>query len=246
MGSSSVLLRHEVAYVLGQMQHPSAVPSLIEILENTQEHPIVRHEAAEAIAALGVPGTEKVLEKFSVSGPPEVSDTCQLALQTLRWRFKQGHKENQTRSKHLSVDPAPPSDVRDMRKLENMLLNAKISMFDRYRAMFRLREMNCEKAVQVLGRSLNDTSAVLRHEVAFVLGQMRNPSGIEYLHDLLKNTSEHAMVRHEAAEALGSISTKKCYDILGRYRQDACRMVRESCDVALDMCRDWTLPGSER
>lgn len=43
------------------------------------------------------------------------------------------------------------------------------------------------------------------------------------------------MVRHECAEALGSIATDECYPVLKKYSQDKERVVRESCLVALDM-----------
>lgn len=40
----STLLAHEVAYVLGQMLNPSAVPALAQTLRDTKLHPMVRHE----------------------------------------------------------------------------------------------------------------------------------------------------------------------------------------------------------
>lgn len=45
------------------------------------------------------------------------------------------------------------------------------------------------------------------------------------------------MVRHEAAEALGGIATPEVLPHLKEWmtRQDAPRVVRESCQVAIDM-----------
>lgn len=43
------------------------------------------------------------------------------------------------------------------------------------------------------------------------------------------------MVRHEAAEALGSIGKEECLVVLQRYCTDGERVVKESCEVALDM-----------
>jgi hypothetical protein len=45
------------------------------------------------------------------------------------------------------------------------------------------------------------------------------------------------MVRHEAAEALGGIATPEVFPYLKEYmtREDAPVVVRESCQVALDM-----------
>ena len=54
---------------------------------------------------------------------------------------------------------------------------------------------------------------------------------------MLENASESDMVRHEAAEALGGIATPEVLPHLKEWqrRGDAPRVVRESCEVALDM-----------
>lgn len=57
---------------------------------------------------------------------------------------------------------------------------------------------------------------------------------------MLSNPDEHAMVRHEAAEALGSIATEEITPYLKTYQEsDKDRIVRESCDVALDLADYW-------
>lgn len=43
------------------------------------------------------------------------------------------------------------------------------------------------------------------------------------------------MVRHEAAEALGSIAQPTCLQLLADYSADAEPIVADSCRVALDM-----------
>lgn len=54
---------------------------------------------------------------------------------------------------------------------------------------------------------------------------------------VLGNTKEDEMVRHEAAEALGSIATDEVLPVLKEWaeREDSPQVVRESCVVALDM-----------
>lgn len=47
--------------------------------------------------------------------------------------------------------------------------------------------------------------------------------------------NEEGMVRHEAAEALGSIATPEVLETLNKFKEDNERVVRESCVVALDM-----------
>ena len=43
-------------------------------------------------------------------------------------------------------------------------------------------------------------------QVAYVLGQLQNKAASAALSNIIRDTNEHPMVRHEAAEALGSIA----------------------------------------
>ena len=54
---------------------------------------------------------------------------------------------------------------------------------------------------------------------------------------MLQDGAESDMVRHEAAEALGGIATPEVLPYLKEWmqRDDSPRVVRESCQVALDM-----------
>jgi HEAT repeat protein len=42
--AGTTLFRHEIAYVLGQMQAKSAIPRLVSVLSDATDDPIVRHE----------------------------------------------------------------------------------------------------------------------------------------------------------------------------------------------------------
>jgi deoxyhypusine monooxygenase len=44
-----------------------------------------------------------------------------------------------------------------------------------------------------------DPSALLKHELAYCLGQMKNPASLPTLGSVLKDTSEDPMVRHEVS-----------------------------------------------
>jgi deoxyhypusine monooxygenase len=52
---------------------------------------------------------------------------------------------------------------------------------------------------------------------------------------VLRDQGENAMVRHEAAEALGSIADKECISLLQEHCKDPEPIVADSCTVALDM-----------
>ena len=127
--------------------------------------------------------------------------------------------------------------------LEKTLLDTKLPLFQRYRAMFGLRDLasppdlpTAVGAINALAKGLNDPSALFRHEIAFVFGQLCHPASIPCLTTCLSNTKEEGMVRHEAAEALGSLGDEEgVEDILKKFLNDPEQVVRDSVIVALDM-----------
>ncbi len=108
-------------------------------------------------------------------------------------------------------------------------------MFERYRAMFALRNNGNEESILALCCGLKCKSALFRHEIAYVLGQIQSPLSINALRENLEDISENHMVRHECAEALGSCGTNECVEILNKYLTDKEIVVKESCEVALDI-----------
>jgi len=231
----SALLKHEVAYCLGQIQSPLAVPTLIEVVANSAREPIVRHEAAEALGAIGGAEALETLVKFSSDPVSEVSETCQLAVARLEFLAKGGQVKD---NNFGSVDPAPPSEEKDVDKLKSLLLDESLPLFDRYRAMFSLRNIGDEQSIKALGEGLNCSSALFRHEVAFVLGQAASPFAVTELIDRLADSEENPMVRHECAEALGGIASPgvEVETELAKYLDSKQPdVVRESVVVALDM-----------
>lgn len=109
--------------------------------------------------------------------------------------------------------------------------------------MFALRDLcsppdlpTAVSAVQALARGFSDPSALFRHEIAFVFGQLSHPASIPSLTETLSNMEESSMVRHEAAEALGSLGDEEgVEDTLKKFLNDPEQVVRESVIVALDM-----------
>ncbi|CAL1683488.1 unnamed protein product [Lasius platythorax] len=231
----SALLKHELAYCLGQMRNPRAISILTSVLEDLSQEPMVRHEAGEALGAIGEPSVIPLLEKYREDPVPEVAETCELALDRLKW-LKSKNMESLQKNPYSTIDPAPPTEITNVDILREILLNESKSLFDRYRAMFSLRNLGTKESILALTEGLRAGSALFRHEVAFVLGQLQEEVSVPGLRASLENTEENEMVRHECAEALGSIATPECYEILNKYLNDSKRVVRESCVVALDMC----------
>lgn len=235
-GDPSALLKHELAYCLGQMQNVYAIPVLTSVLEDKSQESMVRHEAGEALGAIGSEESIEILQKYKDDPVIEVAETCQLALDRIAWlNSSENQNDNASTNPYLSVDPAPPCGNHDINVLRDTLLNEQLPLFKRYRAMFSLRNMGTKESVHVLAEGLKCSSALFRHEIAYVLGQMQNDACISQLSESLRNNDENPMVRHECAEALGSIATEDSMKILEEYQKDKERVVRESCVVALDI-----------
>jgi deoxyhypusine monooxygenase len=244
---SSDLLKHELAYCLGQRGDARALPILLKVLKSEKQGSIVRHEAAEALGAIGDVRAKETLKEFETSPIREIAETCNLALRRLRWSNSQEKAETReevlTAANIKSVDPAPSYADLDVQKLREILLNEKEDLFHRYRAMFTLRnkianvkqdDKVAKKAVAALTDALQSKSGPLfRHEVAFVLGQVAHPASVDVLSERLADKKESFMVRHESAEALGNIGNEECLQILRDHLNDSERVIRETCILAL-------------
>ena len=138
-------------------------------------------------------------------------------------------------SQYGSVDPAPPSPISEIDSLASRLCDESLPMFQRMRAVFSLRNQRSDEACLALCRGFESESALLRHEIAYVLGQMQNTTALPTLIERLEDASEHVMVRHEAAEAMGAIGDRSVIPSLKRFSADPLPEVAESCVVALDL-----------
>jgi deoxyhypusine monooxygenase len=188
-------------------------------------------------------------------------------------------EEDQVDSAFLPIDPAPAHSHQTQTLLSSIpLYQAQLTagdslpLFDRYRAVFSLRNavhaartksqaasIATEKrkefnelalsAILALAKGLSDKSALFRHEICFVFGELAHPGCVESMVKVLGDDGEEEMVRHEAAEALGAVVEEASenkeeagqeVDVVMTTLQKwatnekAPRVVRESCLVALD------------
>ena len=143
--------------------------------------------------------------------------------------------ERPERSEFDSVDPAPPSDEKNIQTLRESLCDEQERMFLRMRALFSLRNIGGKNAVDALAAAFRSDSALLKHEIAYVMGQMQDSSAVPHLIDRLSDLEEDVMVRHEAAEALGAIGDRVAMATLEEFVNDESIVVAESCEVAIDL-----------
>ena len=221
----SLLLRHEIAYFLGQAGNGKAMKDLKDLLHDEKEDDIVRHEAAEALWAVccltngKYEALEDILKYCNHSSEP-LSHTCKLVKQGMEAEMRD---ESDTKvpictcqskvrvrtaddgSQYKSFDPAgviPNATHSMIPELSKTLCDESKTLLERYRCMFTLRNLGGKKAVMALCKALelDKSSAIMRHEIAFVLGQMASMCDESYrsipcLSRMLARTGEHGMVR---------------------------------------------------
>lgn len=100
--SPSALLKHEVAYCLGQTDKLEAVPPLRAVLRNLQEDPMCRHEAAEALGALGDVGSLDLLREYRDRDGEEVAvkETCEIAIDRIEWVNSEQRKQEKLKQRY--------------------------------------------------------------------------------------------------------------------------------------------------
>lgn len=229
---------------------------LQRVLEERKHNSIVIHEAVEALGNLSPDNTKELLASFDEERDDMiVKETCELALDLTKWKeeTKDGETEgiDLKKLKHITNDPSPPfnpetsENYRSVEWLTEYMLNPKNRLFDRYRAIFTLREMHTDESVLALCKCLapenrDNCSPLLKHEIGFVFGQLGHEIAHEALSALeasVNDPTEDPIVRHECVIALGDISKDK--SVMEKYFTDKDDMVRESCLVASDMVDYW-------
>ena len=143
----------------------------------------------------------------------------------------------------LGVEACSMATTRDLIiSWRKALIDDALPLSQRYRALFGLKHHACVQpptentvpAVEAIAAGFSTSSALLKHEVAYCLGQTGNLATAPYLRDVLQNFKEDPMVRHESAEALGALGDTGSLDLLKARRDDPKEevVVKETCEIA--------------
>jgi len=259
------MTRHECAEALGAIADETS----LEVLRDMRED--AKHREVRETASLALRRVEHVVGNSSSSSSGGSSNVATTTTGALVGSKKEStavvvvdEEEDGGGGGYAtySVDPVPAMDESvETETLADIILDDAADIWDRYAAMFALRNRaqktfgltkktkENEQLVQLCSSTLGKTlrsetvqSALLKHEICYVLGQLRDDDDNEIarkaLFECLEDPNEHAMVRHEAAEAIGSRGGEGAEAILRKYLACEDRVVSESCEVALDMLRE--------
>jgi deoxyhypusine monooxygenase len=73
---------------------------------------------------------------------------------------------------------------------------------ERFRALFTLKNIGGQAALEAINECFSDESALLKHELAYCMGQMQDVAAIPMLTNVLENVKHEPMVRHEAGNRI--------------------------------------------
>jgi deoxyhypusine monooxygenase len=128
--------------------------------------------------------------------------------------------------------------------LRATLIDENAALAKRFRALFSLKHVAAQQpataqtvpAIEAIASAFTSPSALLKHELAYCLGQTGKDEAVPFLRKVIENRGEDAMCRHEAAEALGALGDMSSIELLKQRRDDTREeeVVRETCDIAVE------------
>lgn len=89
-------------------------------------------------------------------------------------------------------------DNNKLSAIGSVLKDTKRPLKERFRALFTLKNLGGPEAIENISQCFSDESALLKHELAYCLGQMQDNCAIPYLVAVLEDLNQEPMVRHEA------------------------------------------------
>jgi deoxyhypusine monooxygenase len=155
---------------------------------------------------------------------------------------RSSYERFQTMIPSMAAEATPATDAL-IPSLRKALCSESVPLSRRFRALFALKHhaslsppnARTIPAIEAIAAAFSSPSALLKHELAYCLGQTRNLHCASYLRHVLEDGDEDAMCRHEAAEALGALGDQGSLDLLRGRRDDPkeAEVVRETCEIAV-------------
>lgn len=108
----------------------------------------------------------------------------------------------------------PVANEAAIERLASMLIDTSLPLKLRFRILFTLKNLDSQgqqeqgskertsQVVEAISQAFQDSSALLKHECAYCLGQMGNKYAIDKLLQILNDANEDPMVRHEAGSKI--------------------------------------------
>ncbi|KAK1744925.1 putative deoxyhypusine hydroxylase [Skeletonema marinoi] len=192
---------------MGQLRDERSISALEKTLRDDNDDIMVRHECAEALGAIGSSRSIETLEVCAKDKSIEVGQTCQLALDFIRWKISGGTDSDENApiacacmiSPYSSVDPAPPHPKHaglSTAEIGTILNDESAPLFER----FQYLEISLKR---------DNEHRMVRHESAEALGAIEERWGEcelileQFLNDRDDVVRESCVVALDAADYWG-------------------------------------------
>lgn len=86
-------------------------------------------------------------------------------------------------------------DDQSILRIGSVLNDKDRPLKERFRALFTLKNIGGPVALESIFKAFEDESALLKHELAYCMGQMQDPKGIPMLVKVLEDVKQEPMVR---------------------------------------------------
>ena len=154
------------------------------------------------------------------------------------------HTHTPANSVKMSIFNTPVPTDPTVLALRNVVTSESSPLAARFRALFSLKHLAALSpptdqsipAIEAIAAALVSPSALLKHELAYCLGQSGKPEAVRYLEACVEDRAEDDMCRHEAAEALGALGFDGSLGLLKARRDDKeeVQVVRETAELAVE------------
>src|SRR3989344_9572302 len=117
---------------------------------------------------------------------------------------------------------------------KKIILDLNATKEERIQAAFHLENAGDDDSVKIMGKALfNEPSPIVRHEIAFSLGESCNPAlASKYLMKAIEK-DENIFVRHEEILAMATLGKKEFIPFIKKYINSPELEIAESAEIAL-------------
>ena len=226
--------RAEAAWAMGNREDPAAVPSLIEVLFDTNSE--VRSMAAWALGEIKDSTSVGPLMQGLIHQDPLTREMCVKALGEIGSQSTLARIIDVSRDEDEAVRYAAVWALGEMHRKEayDAVITALTDSCRKVKemAIHVLSEIGTPEVIRHLLSLLNDREPAIRERAAYALGRSRVKAALESLIELLDDPSD--AVRIEAARALGRIGDPEALEAVMALLRDPEPDVRAMAVWAMD------------
>ncbi|MCE7733727.1 MAG: HEAT repeat domain-containing protein [Candidatus Heimdallarchaeota archaeon] len=213
MNDPSPVVRHEAAYIFGEIEDRSCSEFLINAIQNDNNRFVV-HEALLALSNRGEAKTKFIIKKQINNSDSDIADTAQISLERLEMKLND-HK--------ITLEEA-----------SEYLLDLNRKMEERIQSSFILMEEGSINSLNILIKAYHqEPNAIVKHEIIFSLGESASQKAAEILATGILNDVNDFVI-HETLLALSTLGFKNYCSIIQEFVNHPSLEVSESAEIALE------------